>query len=509
MNVLVWFKRDLRIHDHPALTLAAGMGSVLPLYVVEPDYWHLPDTSARQWEAVAEGLHDLRDDLGRLGAPLVVRTGEVVGILDRLCRQHAIARIVSHEETGNLWTYDRDRRVAAWARTAGVDWVELPQQGVVRRLRGRDGWSARRDAFVAGRQVEAPVAIRPVSGVEPGPIPTARALRLAEDRCIHRQRGGRVEGLRLLDSFLTVRGEPYRTAMSSPLTAERACSRLSVALATGALSSREVAQAASARNAALAAERAGGRWGGAIASFQSRMAWRDHFIQKLEDEPEIEIRALHRAADALRPREPDARRLAAWARGETGLPFVDACMRYLNATGWLNFRMRSMVMAVASYHLWLDWRATGAVLARRFTDYEPGIHWPQVQMQSGVTGINTIRLYNPVKQGRDQDPTGAFTRRWVPELAPVPDSFLQEPWKWPGAKGLLGRMYPEPVVDVVAAARAARDAVWGLRRERGFRDEVAEVVERHASRADSRFVNDRSPRPRRPKADAAQMSFDL
>ena len=103
-------------------------------------------------------------------------------------------------------------------------------------------------------------------------------------------------------------------------------------------------------------------------------------------------------------------RLAAWEAGETGLPFVDACMRYLRATGWLNFRMRSMLVAVASYHLWLDWRATGPHLARQFTDYEPGIHWPQVQMQSGTTGMNTVRIYNPVKQGRDQDPAGVFTR---------------------------------------------------------------------------------------------------
>ena len=205
-------------------------------------------------------------------------------------------------------------------------------------------------------------------------------------------------------------------------------------------------------------------------------------------------------------------RLAAWAAGETGLPFLDACMRYLRATGWLNFRMRSMVMAVASYHLWLDWRATGTVLARRFTDYEPGIHWPQVQMQAGVTGINTIRIYNPVKQGLDQDPTGAFTRRWVPELAGVPDAFLQEPWKWSGARAVLGRLYPEPIVDVAAAARAAREACWGLRRERGYREEMAEVIERHASRADARFVNDRRPRGRRGGATGgggAQMSFDL
>ena len=504
MNVLVWFKRDLRPHDHPALGRAGEMGAVLPLYIVEPDYWQLPDTSARQWAFTAEALADLRDGLGALGAPLILRVGEAVPVLDRLCRQHHIARILSHEETGNLWTYARDRRVAAWAREAGVIWDEIPQQGVIRRLQSRNGWAAQRDAFTGAPQVAAPAALRPVPGVEPGAIPTARALRLPDDPCAHRQAGGRAQGLHLLDSFLTRRGESYRAGMSSPVTGERVCSRLSAHLALGTLSSREVVQAAAAR----AAERPGGRWPGALASFQSRMAWRDHFIQKLESEPRIEIRALHRAADALRPLSPDPIRLHAWETGETGLPFLDACMRYLRATGWLNFRMRSMVMAVASYHLWLDWRATGAVLARRFTDYEPGIHWPQVQMQAGVTGINTIRIYNPVKQGHDQDPTGAFTRRWVPELAAVPDPFLQEPWKWPGARAVLGRLYPEPIVDVTAAARAARDACWGLRKDRGYREEVAEVIERHASRADPRFVNDRSPRPKR-RGDAAQMSLDL
>jgi len=507
MNVLVWFKRDLRVADHPALALAAGMGAVLPVYIVEPEYWALPDTSARQWAFTEDCLTDLRGALGDLGAPLVVRVGDAVEVLAQLCRAHKISRIISHEETGNLWTFARDRRVQAWARTTGIDWVELPQSGVVRRLKGRDGWAGRRDGFMAQAIQELP-ALTAVPGAEPGAIPTARMLRLADDRCLHRQAGGRARGLAALDSFLTSRGQPYRAAMSSPLTGERACSRLSPHLAFGSLSVREVAQATTARQA----ERPGGGWGGSLTSFQSRLAWRDHFMQKLESQPDIETRCLHRATEGLRPREADAQRLAAWASGETGLPFLDACMRYLAATGWLNFRMRSMVMAVASYQLWLDWRATGPVLARLFTDYEPGIHWPQVQMQSGTTGINTIRIYNPVKQGLDQDPTGVFTRRWVPELAPVPDGFLQEPWKWPGAAGLLGRRYPEPLVDVAAAARTARDTVWGLRRNAGFAPEAARVVQAHASRADrtGRFVNDRAARPKRAKmADAGQLTLDL
>ena len=507
MNVLVWFKRDLRVADHPALALAAGMGAVLPVYIVEPDYWALPDTSARQWAFTEDCLTDLRAALAGLGAPLVVRVGDAVEMLGKLCRAHRIRRIISHEETGNLWTFARDRRVQAWARQAGIDWVELPQSGVVRRLKGRDGWAGLRDGFMA-RAIEDLPALTGVAGAEPGAIPTARMLRLADDRCLHRQAGGRVRGLAALDSFLTSRGQPYRAAMSSPLTGERACSRLSPHLALGSLSVREVARATAARQA----ERPGGGWGGSLASFQSRLAWRDHFMQKLESQPDIETRCLHRATEGLRPREPDAQRLAAWASGETGLPFLDACMRYLAATGWLNFRMRSMVMAVASYQLWLDWRATGPVLARLFTDYEPGIHWPQVQMQSGTTGINTIRIYNPVKQGLDQDPAGTFTRRWVPELAPVPDSFLQEPWKWPGAAALLGRRYPEPLVDATAAARIARDTVWGLRRNAGFAGEAARVAKAHASRADraGRFVNDRTARPKRAKmADAGQLTLDL
>jgi deoxyribodipyrimidine photo-lyase len=500
MNVLVWLKRDLRLADHPALTLAGGLGPVLPLFIVEPSLWSGPDASARQWGFLAESLTGLREELGAIGLPLAVRLGEAVEVLDRMCRLHRIGRIVSHEETGNLASYARDRRVAAWARAAGLPWTELPHSGVVRRLASRDGWARARDTVMAAPVLPGP-ALVPVPGVEPGPIPTARALKLAPDPCPHRQLGGRARGLDLLSSFLAQRGEPYRAAMSSPLTGERACSRLSPHLAWGTLSVREVVQATAARQA----QRPGGRWGGSLASFQSRLAWRDHFIQKLEDQPAIEIRDLHPLA-VPRPRDSDAARLAAWTAGETGLPFLDACLRYLRATGWLNFRMRAMVTSVASYNLWLDWRVTGQHLARMFTDYEPGIHWPQVQMQSGTTGINTPRIYNPVKQGQDQDPTGAFTRAWLPELAPVPDAFLHEPWKWPGAQGLLGRRYPEPVVDIAQSARAARAAIWGARAAPGFAETAEGIVRRHASRADPRFVNDRSPRRRRP---SAQLALDL
>ena len=400
---LLWFKRDLRVTDNAALALAASFGApVLPLYVVEPEYWALPDTSARQWDFTAEALHGLRLELADLGAPLIVRVGDVIEVLARARRRFALSRLVSHEETGNLWTYARDRRVAAWARAAGVAWHEVAQDGIERRMASRDGWARRREVSVRKDCVAAPHAVTAVARVAVGEIPSARDLGLAADGLVTGQSGGRRAALETLDSFLNQRGQTYRKAMSSPLQGAVACSRMSPYLALGCVSPREVTQATRSRQSAVKGTRSG--WVGSLKSFQSRLAWRDHFMQKLEDTPTIETRCLHSAYEDLRPKQADADRLGAWMRGETGLPFVDACMRSLNATGWLNFRMRSMLVAVASYHLWLDWRQTGPHLARMFTDYEPGIHWSQMQMQSGTTGINTLRIYNPIKQGYDQDP---------------------------------------------------------------------------------------------------------
>jgi deoxyribodipyrimidine photo-lyase len=510
-DVLVWFKRDLRVCDNLALADAVQRaGRILPVFIVEPEAWAQPDASARQWRFVAESLSALRDDLARLGAPLIVRQGDAVTTLAALCAQTGIGEIISQEETGNTWSYRRDRAVAAWARAQGIVWREIPQLGVVRRLSARDGWAARRDGAMRAGQVAPPVALQGFA-LDPGPIPEARDLGLPFDPCPQRQKGGRPAAEATLASFLETRGQTYRRAMSSPLEGALACSRLSPHLAWGTISPRAAAQAAMDRKRAAKGTRDG--WIGAMQSFEARLAWRDHFMQKLEDQPALEYRCLHSAYETLRPATPDAARLAAWEKGETGLPFVDACMRSLIATGWLNFRMRAMLVSVASYQLWLDWRATGPHLARMFTDYEPGIHWPQMQMQSGTTGMNTVRIYNPIKQGLDQDPTGAFTRRWCPELRDVPDAFLHTPWVWQDAPRVLDKRYPAPIVDVAAAARAARDTVWAVRRGDAFQTEAAQIVVKHASRktgtAGRHFVNDRDRTRRAKPASDAQLRLDL
>lgn len=475
---VVWFKRDLRVNDHPALAQASEVGTVLPLYVVEPELWQQPDASTRHWNFVAETIAGLRKDLGELGQPLVVRTGQIVSVLSELKDRGLVDVLWSHEETGNNWTYQRDRQVAAWCRDHGVQWHEVQNHGVFRRLKSRDGWAEGWDKFMA-LPVSSPVALEPID-IEPGYIPTARDLGLRDDLCVGRQVGGRAAGLERLNSFLTRRGKRYQRQMSSPLAGAVACSRLSPHLAWGALSMREVSQATERQRRRLPPQAKD--WRKSLRSFSGRLHWHCHFIQKLEDEPRIEFENLHRLYDGLRPKAPDGALLAAWSKGETGYPFLDACMRSLQATGWLNFRMRAMVMATASYHLWLDWRAPGQHLARMFTDYEPGIHWNQVQMQSGTTGINTVRIYNPVKQGYDQDPRGVFIRTWLPELADISDRHIHEPWKAPDGKHVIGAHYPERIFDHLAAAKAARERVWGVRRSAVFRSEARDIATKHASR---------------------------
>jgi len=484
---IVWFKRDLRAHDHDPLTEAAARGPVLPLYIVEPGLWQQPDAAGRHWAFIRESLVELRATLAAMGQPLLVRSGDAAAVLEALRQQHTIAALWSHEETGNAWTFARDRTVAGWARTHGIPWHERRQFGVIRGLRDRTGWARRWDRLMRRPALPAPASLRTLPSIDPDPIPDRPAPSLADDPCPGRQTGGRRAGLATLESFLATRGRPYRAAMATPLEGESACSRLSPHLAYGTLSLREVYTAAVAKKAGLADLPAPERpdWAGALRAFEARLHWHCHFIQKLESEPAIETRNFHSAYDGLRTTEP--RLLDAWAAGRTGWPFVDACMRMVTATGWLNFRMRAMLMAVASYQLFMHWREPGLVLARRFTDYEPGIHWSQCQMQSGTTGINTVRIYNTIKQGRDQDPEGRFIRRWCPELAAVPLPWLHTPWTMPESLQLqvgcrLGRDYPRPVVDQAAAAERARDTIWGVRRDGTFRATAEAIQKRHGSR---------------------------
>jgi deoxyribodipyrimidine photo-lyase len=232
-------------------------------------------------------------------------------------------------------------------------------------------------------------------------------------------------------------------------------------------------------------------------------------MQKLEDEPAIEFRNFARVFDALRADDFDGQAFAAWCEGRTGYPMVDACMRSLRATGWLNFRMRAMLVSFASYHLWLHWRRPGLFLARQFLDFEPGIHWSQMQMQSGTTGINTLRMYSPTKQARDHDPEGLFMRHWLPELARVPLAHLAEPWRMrmdmqreSGCR--IGIDYPAPIVAEKTALQRAKEQLYRVRGSPEARAEADSVQARHGSRKSGLPPSGRGRSPSRKRQPAAK-----
>ncbi len=484
---LVWFKRDLRVDDHQPLAEASRLGPVLPVYIVEPGYWQQPDTSRRQQQFIAESLCDLHSQLQSLGQGLLVEVGDAVEVFDRLFDRWRFSAIFAHEETGNGWTFRRDVEVRAWAKRKKVQLHEFPQFGVVRGLKERDGWAVRWERFMGEDAVAPPLELPPVTKTRPPDDPFAGARATYAMACPERQQGGIKEGSQVLESFLLERGVSYRGGISSPLSARTAGSRLSPHIAYGTLSLRRIVQQTRRR---IDGAKASGdaRLVRSLRHFDQRLHWHCHFIQKLEQQPRLEFENVHRGFDGMREDDFDQAKFSAWCEGRTGYPLIDACMRFLIHTGWLNFRMRALLMSFAAYHLWLHWREPALHLARLFTDYEPGIHFNQCQMQSGTTGINTLRIYNPVKQAQDQDPAALFVRRWLPELSGVPPQRCFEPWKLGQAErkrcGAID--YPEPVVDHRLAARQAKLVFTEYRKRPGFAAQAREVQRALGSRKPSR-----------------------
>jgi deoxyribodipyrimidine photo-lyase len=497
MNV-VWFKRDLRCYDHEPLRQALNSsGPVLCLFVFEPRLMQADTFDAIHQRFIVDCLRDLEEGLRALGARLSIRHGDMPDVLGDIEAEYGkITVLRSHEETGEAVTYSRDRAVSSWCKVNSVDWQQTPQFGVIRGPYKRDGWAQRWQ-----QQMSAPLAhVSPRVRSLPPTQANANSLIGLEELPTGRaeiQRGGTHAALSTLDTFLADRGVNYRKGMSSPRTAWTSCSRLSPHLAWGTISMKDVYQRTCDRQQALRADKhRDSRWLQALSSFQGRLRWHCHFIQKFEDEPELEFRNMCRIYDGMREASFLQSHFDAWCAGQTGYPMVDACMRALHRHAWINFRMRAMLVSFASYHLWLDWRPTARYLARHFLDYEPGIHYTQFQMQSGVTGMNAIRIYSPAKQVADHDPKGEFVRRFVPELAAVPDAFIAEPQRMSHdeqvkAGCLIGKDYPAPIVEHVAAVAAAKREVYARRRGAQAKAECQRVYERHGSRRRPRSNNKR------------------
>ena len=470
---LVWFKKDLRTYDNEALSEGLKSGPVLPIFVIEPNLWKQPDHSSRQWEFVRECLVDLKYSLNNINLKLIIRVGSLQDVIKELMEIFHIQAIYSHEETGNEWTFKRDQNLRCFTKSENINWYEFRQVGVFRGLKTRQNWSSKWEQHMTQKLINEPRRVDYLIDIPSHSLPSSQSLNLNMDKCSHRIKGGRKQGLNRLNDFLKYKIDDYQYSLSSPLKAFDGCSRLSPYLTWGCLSIREVVQAI--RKTKKNSSRA----------IDSRLHWHCHFIQKLESEPEIENREYHPQMSGIR--QSNVIFLNAWSQGQTGIPFIDACMRSLNNHGWINFRMRAMLMSFASYQLWLPWQDSGLCLARKFIDYEPGIHWTQCQMQSGTTAINRIRIYNPIKQGYDHDPEGIFIRTWVKELHDIPSKFIHEPWelnlfRQNDSSFTIGKDYPFPIVDPIDSAKKARIKLKEIRNKPGFFDFKKNILEKHGSR---------------------------
>ncbi len=446
-TAIVWFRRDLRVHDHPALTAAArGAERVVPAFVLDERLLggRFP-SAAREW-FLFETLRELRAALRERGGDLIVRRGAPERELPALAAETG-AEAVHFASDVSPFAMARDQRVAAALRDAGVQPVRHPGNfvadvGVPRTSGGKPFavfspfWRAwerlpRREVHAAPRKLRLP------SGLRVGAIPHADCP-LESPIGQPGEKAGRARMNAFVRDGLGAYADSHdRLAGGS--------SELSPYLHFGCVSARELADRASASGA-----------------FVRQLCWRDFYAHVLLHNPGNAHGAYQAGMDKLEW-DDDEDAFAAWCEGRTGYPVVDAAMRQLRATGWMHNRGRLIVGSFLTKDLHLDWRRGEAFFMRWLLCGDEAQNNGNWQWISSV-GVDPApyfrRMYNPVLQQRRHDGEGQYVRRWVPELRDVPLAKLAEPWTMSEAEQeatgcRIGTDYPEPIVDHAAERERA------------------------------------------------------